>query len=134
MKSIVWFILPLSLATVACEKRDLDLEEAIDRSACSVDNPVADLAWLKETIAHNEQMDKNENTQYEYIAQADYEGETVFIQGNCCPLCNSVSAVVDCAGELLGFLGGGEGDIDFSILENAIIIWKPEGGVCTLNE
>ena len=90
MKNILWFILPLSLAISSCEKRDLDLEEAIDRSGCSVDNPVRDLAWLKETIAFNEQQDKNENTQYEYIAQTEYEGETVFIQGNCCPLCNSV--------------------------------------------
>ena len=128
MKRIFWLTFPFVVAIVSCEKRDF--EESVERP---VDNPVEDIAWLKESIRYREQLEENEFAQYQYIAQAEYQGETVFIQGNCCPTCNSVISVVNSDDELVGFLGNDEDAIDSRILEEAVIIWKPTGGVCSLN-
>lgn len=133
MKNTLWLIFFFSSAVISCENSDPG-EEYPPHSTCTTSDPVEDLAWLREAIAAKEQQPENEFTQYGYIAQADYQGETVFIQGNCCPTCNSIISVVNCEDELIGFLGSGEGNIDFDILERAVIIWQPEDGVCSLNE
>ena len=136
MKRVVWFVLPFFFAVASCEDCDPGFG---DSTACSVENPVEELPWLRNEIASREQRDPSEFTQYFYIAQTEYRGETVFVDGNCCPTCNTVVPVLNCEGELIGLLGYGEENeedinyIDFSILERATIIWKPKGGTCALN-
>ena len=130
MKNILWLALPFFLLTSACE--NCDPEGPVALSACSVDNPTEDLAWLREEIQNREQQPGEDLTQYLYIAQAEYEGETVFIYGNCCPNCNTIVPVFDCAGERIGLLGYGEEDIDFAIMEEAVAIWKPTDYSCRL--
>ena len=120
-------LLFLSLAIAACENCDPD---EVVGPACSVENPVEELAWLRDEVRARLQEPINEYTQYQYIAQAEYQGETVFIYGNCCPYCNSFIPVFNCSGEKIGSLGYREEDIDFSVLEQAVVVWKPKGYSC----
>ena len=129
-KNILRFILPLSLAISSCEYCDVIHPEESDD--CSVDNPVEDLVWLCDEIRDREQQPQSDLTQYFYIAQSKYEGETVFIYGNCCPTCNTIVPVLNCEGEQIGLLGHQEENIDYRVLEQAVIIWKPADHSCTL--
>ena len=130
MKNTIWLALPFFLLLGSCEYSDIFCVEP--SSPCSVENPVEDLAWLRDEIQEREQQVQNEYTQYQYIAQAEYEGETVFVYGNCCPNCLTVTLVFNCAGEQIGLLGYREGDIDYSIREQAVVVWKSAGYSCTL--
>ena len=128
MKNIL-LLLFLSFTTAACE--NCDPGEVVG-PACSVENPVEELAWLRDEIQARLQQPTSEYTQYEYIAQTEYRGETVFVYGNCCPNCNTIFSVFNCSGEQISQLGYREEDIDFGILEQAVMIWKPEDYSCTL--
>lgn len=100
-------------------------------AACSVENPTEELAWLRKEIQAREQ-DPNDYVDYQYIVQAAYEGETVFIYRDCYPYSNSIVQVFNCSGELLGYLGYREEDIDFAVLENVVTIWRPATSKCSL--
>jgi hypothetical protein len=62
-----------------------------------VNNPAQDLPWLREKV----KALRERQSSYEYIQQATYRGQTVFIFGNCCPSCNTVVPVYNCQGELI---------------------------------
>ena len=71
--------------------------------------------------------------EYFYVTQASYLGQTVFIFGNCCPFCLTITPVYDCSGEVLGILGTGPDAIDPSLIKNERLFWKPEDFVCQLD-
>lgn len=92
-------------------------------SVCGVENPVEDLAWIKETI---EESQSNSLSQYSYLIQGSYKGETVFSWGSCCPFCNFIVLVADCQGKVIE-------DASISEVKNQKIIWKPVNSVCTFD-
>ncbi|MCL6295784.1 hypothetical protein [Jejuia spongiicola] len=96
-------------------------------NTCNVANPVEDFAWLKEKV-----LDIEQSTQVDefYISQAIYEGETVFIVGNCCANCNSVLPVYNCEGERINILGCSEEFINFNILNRDTVIWNSKNFIC----
>jgi hypothetical protein len=71
-------------------------------SICNVDNPSEDLAWLASAIADIEERDR-EN--YFYIASVTYNGETAFLQADCCPTCNTIHVLRACNGDQIGIVG-----------------------------
>lgn len=117
----------ISLSIISCKNDDDNLN-----NTCSVANPIEDLDWLKEKIEELEQSSLFESGEI-YISQANYNGNTIFILGNCCALCNSVISVYDCEGELIARLGyDDENDfvINFDIFERDTIIWSPPNFTC----
>jgi len=79
----------------SCDKED----KIVGSNTCSVINPAQDLPWLRDKIAEITSQDPAYN--YSYIQQADYQGQTVFIFGNCCPNCNTTVPVYNCQGEFI---------------------------------
>ena len=96
---------------------------------CSVGNPTEDLEWLKAKIATMASPDLSE---YFYVSQGKYGTTTVFIFLNCCPHCNTIVPVYNCAGEHLGNIGNGEGDVDSRFLTHESVIWKPADFACNV--
>jgi hypothetical protein len=94
-------------------------------NTCNVSNPLKELEWLKSTIQNIEQLSPDASKYY-YISMAKYNGETVFIEGNCDPLANSVLPVLSCNGEQLGVLG----EINPDSLTDRKVIWKTANSVC----
>ena len=109
-----------------------DLVRIISREAvaCSFENPVQDLPWLK-TETDFRTANPNEESQYCYITQAEFNGNPVFIYRDCNPFVNKIDPVLNCFGEFLGFIGG-EG-VDFSSLSNERLIWSPTDFSCSIN-
>lgn len=129
MRKILIILIVTFTTNTSC-KMDDDNELS---NTCNVDNPVEDLIWLKEKIKNLEQS-SSINSGDIYISQVNYEGNTIFILGNCCELYNSVSPVYNCKGELISRLGCGDGEINFKILEKDIIIWSPPNFKCKDSE
>ena len=125
MKSINLILIFVFSLFVSCNTSD-----DIGENNCDVENPIADLDWLESKIAELETSD-SPNAQYFYVSQAEYNNKTVFIFGNCCPLCNTVLPVYDCEGTSLGIVGTRDQDIDWSIMDDDIIIWSPSNFECT---
>lgn len=94
---------------------------------CAVDDPAEDLEWLKVEIAT---MASSGLSRYFYVSQGKYGMMTVIIFLNCCPNCNTIVPVYNCAGEHLGNIGTGEDDIDSRFLEYERVIWKPADSAC----
>lgn len=105
----------------------INSEEFNGKSACGVDNPVKDLAWLKNEI---EQRENNESVdwQYHFILQAVFEKQDIFIDANCCPNCNSIYVVYNCSGESIGFIG--DEKFSFDLLSKGTVIWKRKDNEC----
>ncbi len=98
-------------------------------AACGVSNPVEDLDWLGNSIRELQSND-SEVSQFFFVSQAIFEGETVFIFNNCCPFCNTVATVHSCDGTVLGFLNNEIPEIDIT---ESTIVYRPDGFGCTLN-
>ena len=96
-------------------------------NTCSVANPLEELEWLKKIIEDIEQSTLVDDV---FISQANYKGETVFIIGNCCDLCNSVIPVYNCTGDLINILGCSNEQINFNILNRDTVIWNSENFLC----
>ncbi|MEM8847081.1 MAG: DUF4377 domain-containing protein [Bacteroidota bacterium] len=94
---------------------------------CSFEDPTADLEWLRIEIERRE-ANRNEQTKYCYISQAEYQDSPVFLYFDCNPAINKVIPVFDCLGKSIGFLGDGE--IDQNSLTNFKIIWQPDDFAC----
>lgn len=125
MKSTLLPIIIFFFLCLSCDNSD-----NINGNLCSVENAIEDLDWLKSKIA--EYKENSSDTQkYFYVTRAAYENMTVIIFPNCCPLCNTVTLVYNCSGELLGIVGSREEDIDEGILDRDIIIWKPDDFACS---
>lgn len=107
------------LLIFSCEK------DYLADNTCNVSNPLKELDWLKSTIQNIEQLSPDAS-KYFYISMAKYNEETVFIEGNCDPLADSVFPVLNCAGERLGFLG----EISSDSLVNRKVIWKSANSAC----
>jgi len=101
-------------------------EVKITSNSCNVMNPVSDLDWISTQIL---ELEQNSDTtfQYFYLTQATYDNETVFVFGNCCPFCNTISFVQSCNGQRIGVLGT---DIDINELNEAEVIWKHPDSTC----
>ena len=121
MKKLV-FVLLTSFLFLGCNNN----EKSSVKSACSVDNPIEDLVWLKKlstALGEDEEFSK-----YNYIVQSDRNNETLFIVANCCPTCNSGNVVFNCKGEEIGYIDDPEFPSD--LLVNGILIWKSKDNEC----
>ena len=96
-------------------------------NTCNVSNPIENLSWLKDKILELEQTSLYESGEI-YISQANYNGNTIFIMGNCCAVCNTIVPIYNCKGESIGYIG--DDTFDSTILEKDVIIWKPENFIC----
>ena len=110
----------LLVLTFACR-------EDAPNQTCLVKNPVENLDWLMVAI---DDMSKSSLSQYQYVMQATYKSQTVFIFGNCCPFCNTITPVYNCSGDRLGYIGTGSNDIDANLLDQDVVIWKPDNSAC----
>lgn len=116
MKNLV-YILVMSFVISSCSEKS--------EPPCGAPNPEVQLAWLQEDIADFE--DATIEADY-FVYQADYQGNTVFIQATCCQACNTTPPVVmNCEGVSLGFLGDG---IDVEDISNKELIWRSSNNVC----
>jgi len=101
-------------------------------SCAEQEEPNEDMTWLQARIANMEQDE--ELGQYFYTLTGNYEGATVYIFGNCCPHCNTVTPVYDTEENLLGFISyTGESGIAPSSIKNVKIYWRPENSACNLS-
>jgi hypothetical protein len=112
----------LLLLLISCK------EENIISNYCNIINPISDLNWISVRIQELEQNSYT-TSQYYYLTQAIFKNETIFVFGNCCPFCNSVSVVQSCTGQIIGVLGM---DIDMNELNEAEVIWKHPDSTCTI--
>ena len=97
------------------------------KNVCNVANPTEDLPWLKDKIQELEQSSLYASGEI-YISQTTYNGDNIFIIGNCCATCNTIVPIYNCEGDVLGSIG--DGTFDTNLLETDVIIWKPENFVC----
>jgi hypothetical protein len=95
-------------------------------NTCNVANPAEDLPWLKTRIGNLVISDPN-TIRYQYVQQADYNGETVFIFGNCDPMALSLFPVYTCTGAFLGNVG----TVPATSLLNKKTLWKSQDSLCT---
>jgi len=102
--------------------------EDAPKQICLVKNPVEDLEWLAVAV---DGMSKSSLSQYQYVTQATYKSQTVFIFGNCCPFCDTITPVYNCSGDRIGYIGNGSNDVDASILDRDVVIWKPDNSACS---
>lgn len=90
-----------------------------DVNTCDVSNPTEEIDWLKSAI------DEVSNDEYAYYGMATYRGETIFYYGNCNPVVNYASFVLNCDGGSLGFT------IDLlDELMDMTIVWQHEDSKC----
>ncbi len=101
-------------------------EEIISDNSCNVENPASDLNWISTQIQDLEQ-NLDTTSQYFYLTQAMFNNETVFVFGNCCPFCNTISVVQSCNGQVIGVLGT---DIGLDELNDTKVIWKHPDSTC----
>jgi hypothetical protein len=115
------FILPAIFLLFSSCHEELDPDYA-----CSVADPLNNLDWLAERVRETEESPL---APYFYISMARYRSKTVFVFRNCCISCATVTPVVDCSGEVIGYLGS----IDPSKLKDEVIIWGGEDFACVLS-
>lgn len=124
MKHLVY----LSLIFIIISSCSNDKENDFSSLICNVEKPIEDLDWLESEI----DILTDEGDPYNYIKQAEYNNQTVFIFANCNPLVNSVFFVKTCDGQNIGIIGTREQDIPWCILNNGEIIWKADDSECNL--
>jgi len=116
MKNVLLILGIILTLAFSCKDQGPDL-------ICNVNNPTEDLPWLKSEIERRKQS-QNDISKYFYIEQGEYNGQTVFIYNNCCPMCNTILSVYDCNGKKLF-------DLDSTIeIKNIKKIWVPEDFPC----
>jgi hypothetical protein len=110
-------LLILAFIAFSCEQND---PEVIN--ACGIEDPAENLPWLKAKIESFEEFP--DIYKYMYVQQGTYLGQTVFLVGNCCPLCDAYFPVYNCEGdEIMGVA---------LEVTNLKTIWKPVFSACTL--
>ena len=95
--------------------------------SCKEDVDCDNLDWMDDKV---KEIEMSELSQYFYITQAEYKNMEVYIFRNCCPFCDTVISVSNCAGESIGYLNS---DIDSGKLRNEYVIWRPDTFSCTVN-
>ncbi len=113
------------LTVISCDNDDNELPIV---ASCDVANPIQNLEWLK-SLVESKRADESTLAKYFYLEIAEYENETVFIDNNCCPICNTVVPFYNCDGELLGTLNS-EINADF---RNRKIIFKRDDFECSVH-
>src|SRR5689334_1465696 len=98
-----------------------------DVKDCGVTNPAEELEWFKAKAQAAESS--GDMAKYIYCLQGDYKNQRVYIWADCCPVCNSMILVYDCAGNELGRLGNGEGGIDPEAIKKQSLVWKSSTNV-----
>ncbi|NMH89758.1 hypothetical protein [Flavivirga algicola] len=125
MKKIFLPVLLLLLIISSCKNDDDN-----SNTTCNVSNPVEDLTWLKEII---EDFKQSTLVDESYVYKATYEGKTVFIIGNCCATCNSLTLVAYCNGDFVFNLDN-KNDKDaynnFLASYEGHLIWSSPNFVC----
>lgn len=121
MKKVISGLL-ISMLLLACSGKG-----SSTKAACGVDNPIEDLAWLK-TYTQQVDASSEELSRYLSVVQGTYNGETVFIFDNCCPICSVVISVYDCEGKSIGLLND---TINLSEIKDTQIIYKPDDFTCS---
>jgi hypothetical protein len=116
MKSFLLLLLSAAFL-IACNESDLP-------AVCGVENPIEDLAWLKQEI---ENASIPNSSEYSFLMQATYRGQTVFYFGFCNPLWNWATILRDCQGNQI------PGEVSLTDLVNEKVIWKPANSVCTFS-
>lgn len=119
LSAVLWIL----ILSQSCNSDDKSFPIII---ACDVVNPIENLQWLKSqvnAIIENE----SDVAPYFFIQVAEYEGETIFIQMNCCAICGSVAPLYDCNGESLGLLGD---KIKIDEIKDARTIFKRTDSPC----
>ncbi|AEL25611.1 hypothetical protein [Cyclobacterium marinum] len=101
------------------------IEDQDPETICGVTDPLTNLSWLK-TLQENYASD--EMSEYNYIGQAIYEGQTVFYLASCCPNCNWQLITYDCSGNKI------EEDHTLDDLDSKQTIWKSEDSECVFDE
>jgi hypothetical protein len=109
-------------------------------NTCLVKDPLTELDWLKAEIADRE-SNPSDLSKYFFISMAVYEGNTVFIFDDCCPMCDTISIVYNCTGEQIGYKGDIVDTITWqgytivgissSSLKDSKVIWKTADHNCT---
>jgi hypothetical protein len=111
---------------------------------CIVEKPLEELVWLNSEISQIEA--DTLMSAYWYISTALYQGNTVFVLQDCCPVCNTVHLVFNCSGEPIGYIRYDQyrdakpiklgedtlAPIYSDNLTNKSILWKPDNFMCTL--
>lgn len=121
-------LVSLSLIFIIISSCSNNKENDFSSLICNVEKPTEDLDWIESEI----DILTDEGDQYNYIKQAEYNNQTVFIFANCNPFVNSVFFVKTCDGQNIGIIGTREQDIPWSILNNGEIIWKTDDSECNL--
>lgn len=117
MTRLLIFFLTVLLA-LSCSENEVN--------NCGSDS-VEDIKWLKNEIEDNG-YDQPNGTYDILIYKTNYLLMPVFILTICCPSCNTIPPQVkNCNGKTIGQLGV---DVDYTILDNAKIIWRTHNGVC----
>lgn len=96
------------------------------------EEPREDIAWLNLRIENMKQ--DQEFGKYSYVLSGTFEGVPVYIFGNCCPNCNSVTPVYDSEENLLGTIdySGGEG-INPNSIQNVKVYWRHKNSDCNFS-
>ena len=113
MKKSIFPILFCLLFSYSCTEED---DPATD--------PIENLAWLQEMA---ENLSARSLSEYSYIKQATYKGQTVFFPFNCCPHCNTALILYDSSGNAI------QEDYTMDDLEDQKLIWHPANSTCSFN-
>ena len=119
-------LLVLLAAFTLCISCSDDGDALPQNAACDVDNPVDDLDWLR-TLVNTIKDDESNIANSFYIQMATFDNAPVFLQNNCCTICNTVVPIYNCQGESLGFLGG---EIKPADLSDQRIIFERDDSTC----
>ena len=121
-----YFCLFTLCCCLSCANEDNDVAVI---AACGVPNPIEDLDWLQNRVQELRENESDE-AQYFFVSQAVFKGETVFIFNNCCPFCNIVAPVFDCAGLQIGLLNN---EVPEGELSDTQLVFRPDTFSCQLN-
>jgi len=127
MKKLFLFATVISLMAFSCEKEDEVHLLSSSANTCTVNNPLEELTWLKAEVQRRQQ-NPSDVEKYFYIQQAEYNGQTVFIYNNCCPMCGTIVPVYNCQGERI--LNLSDKPEEGKNLKNVRVLWKPSNYAC----
>ena len=120
MKRYVLILALIASVAISCKEDKLSI-------ACNVDDPAENLSWMQEVI--EEYTGTEIGRLYTYIQKADYDGQTVFIVQNCCPMCSFMPVVYKCDGSRIP-----SKDLDFKKLSTREVVWKSSENTCILDK
>lgn len=137
MKHVLLF--PIIIFSFACDK-----PVSCGENTCSVTNPLEEMGWLQAEINDLSVPVNASLKPFFYVTMAKYNGNTVFMVKNCCPLCNTTPPIIkNCNGKVVGYLSEKEGSFNYfgvtihSVNPNKLqcnqIIWKPDNFACQVS-